>query len=349
MIQKGKANVIIGGQWGSEGKGKLAGYLYYKYPFIDVAVCDFTPNAGHTYIDGFGGEHINKCLPTGSVFDTVKYAIIGPHAVIDVGRLSVEIINAKLINPKLNILIHPLACVLDKSDILAENIGLRKIASTMQGSAVAQINKIMRDPEGCHLAKDSDELKNIGVTILDTHVFVQELIKRGSTVLLETAQGFDLGLNHGHEWPYVTGRDCLVGRAMDNAGISPKLIGSIIVALRTYPIRVGNIDGGNSGPCYSDQREMSWSEISEKLGRKIIEYTTVTKRVRRVFSWSDDQAIRMCNTLMPDYAFLNFVNYFNDEEYSKCLNEIGVVLGKNGCKLKLLGNGAALQNMIEID
>ena len=68
MIEKGKANVIIGGQWGSEGKGKLAGWLYANHPEISVAVSDFTPNTGHTFIEDDGRSYVSKILTMGLLF-----------------------------------------------------------------------------------------------------------------------------------------------------------------------------------------------------------------------------------------------------------------------------------------
>lgn len=341
MIKEGKANVIIGGQWGSEGKGKLAGWLYHNHPEIDVAVSDFTPNTGHTYVAANGKAFVSKILPIGAAFRTVKLVIIGPHAVIDVDRFLKE---HRDFECKTTIAIHPLTSVLQPGDVKDEVGALSHIASTMQGSASAQLLKVMRNPERCSFAKDHPLLSHM---VADTHALIQDRLSKGSTVLIETGQGFDLGLNHGHEWPYVTGRDCMVGRSLDSAGVSPKQIGSIIAALRTYPIRVGNTPDGHSGPCHSDQREISWQELSEKIGRQVREITTVTKRVRRVFTWSNEQVERMCMTIQPDFAFLNFVNYLTEGEVDTVLEDIVTLLNNRDCYccLALLGTGAGLDDM----
>jgi adenylosuccinate synthase len=346
MIQKGKANIIIGGQWGSEGKGKLAGWLYHKYPEISIAVSDFTPNTGHTYVDENGKAFVSKIIPIGMAFESVKTIIIGPHAVFSINRFHEELQmfrNAGGRNTK--VLIHPMASVLTAKNIADEARTLNAIASTMQGSAAAQIAKIMRNPKLCHFAKDDTYLRSM---ITDTHCNLQYQLRAGATVLIETGQGFDLGLNHGHEWPYVTGRDCMIGRWLDSAGVHPKQLGSITVALRTYPIRVGNTEGGYSGPWHVDQNEMSWESLSSYIGRDVKEYTTVTKRVRRLFTWSDSQVRRMCLMIKPDYAFLNFVNYLRGDEVDQTTGRIGHLLRDYGCQMRLLGTGAGLNGMTDL-
>ena len=346
MIQTGKANIVVGGQWGSEGKGKLFGYLYHKYPEISIAISDFTPNTGHTYIDADGKSFISKILPIGMAFESVKTVIIGPHAVFSIERFQEELQmfrNAGGRNTP--VIIHPMASVLTDKNVADEARTLNSIASTMQGSAAAHIAKIMRNPNLCSLAKNNEYLRPM---INDTQETIQRCLKSGRTIMIETGQGFDLGLNHGHEWPYVTGRDCMLGRWLDSAGVHPKQLGSIIVALRTYPIRVGNTDGGYSGPWHHDQREMTWEGLSSYIGMDVKEYTTVTKRVRRLFTWSDIQVRRMCRFIRPDYAMLNYVNYLRGDEFDSTIGQTGHLLKEYDCELRLLGTGAGLNDMTDL-
>jgi len=345
MIKENRANVLIDGQWGSTGKGKLAGYLYNKYPQITVACCDFMPNAGHTYVGDDGISHITKALPTAIGFDNIEHVIIGPHSVVSESRLLEELSRENYAARKFQLHIHPLVSVLHDDDAAMERSKLNHLSSTMQGSGAAVIGKMWRQPEGAHLAKDNKKLKG---WVCDTHKLMQDLLRDGHTALLETAQGFDLGLNNGFQWPYCTSRDCMVGRVLDNAGVSVKDVGSIIASLRTYPIRVGSTPGGYSGPFYDDQREISWPEISARIGIEVEERTTVTKRVRRVFTWSDEQIIRFLRAVKPDYAFLNFVNYLTIDEYDDFILEKGSLLEEYGCHLALLGNGPKNSDMVEI-
>jgi len=342
LIREGKVNVVIDGQWGSTGKGKLYGWLYHHFPSIKVAVCDFSPNAGHTFTDAGGTEYVSKILPIGTIFESVELAVIGPHAVFNADRLEKELMEFRHKGNNATVAIHPLASVLTTKDVADEARTLYHIASTMQGGCSAQIKKMMRNESNCSLAKDHPKFKHM---VADTHALVQNHLIAGDTVLCETAQGFDLGLNHGWQWPYVTSRDCLVGRVLDNAGVSPKRLGSVIASLRTYPIRVGNIDDGYSGPWYPDQEETSWENLSKRLGRKVIETTTVTKRVRRVFTWSTRQIDRFCAAVEPDWAFLNFTNYLTEENFSTVMYKICQDLQRHACLVRLFGCGAGLGDM----
>ena len=85
-------------------------------------------------------------------------------------------------------------------------------------------------------------------------------------MILEVSQGFDLSLNHGTEYPYCTSRDITVGMALNSAGCPPSMLGNVIGSFRTYPIRVGNVEGGNSGPCHHDQTEITWADVSNTHG-----------------------------------------------------------------------------------
>lgn len=356
LIQEGKVNVVMDGQWGSTGKGKLYGWLYHHFPSIKVAVCDFTPNAGHTFIDSGGTNYVSKILPIGTLFESVELAIIGPHAVFDPERLEKELLQFRHRGKNATVAIHPLAMILVTRDIADEARTMSHIASTMQGGCAAQIKKMMRNPKNCEFAKDHPKIKHM---VTDTHALLQDRLRRGQTALIETAQGFDLGLSNGWEWPFVTSRDCMVGRVLDNAGVSPKRLGSIIASLRTYPIRVGNIGeasvsvsvsanssvDGYSGPWYPDQHEITWEWLSERIGRKVCEMTTVTKRVRRVFTWSNQQIDRFCAAVEPDFAFINFVNYYNRPELIDLLWDIHIKLKENQCEPRLWGTGAGLSDM----
>lgn len=341
-VDIGKLNVIMDGQWGSTGKGKLAGWLYRHFPVIDTAVCDFSPNAGHTYINEKGRAYVSKVLPMGTLFEQVEMVLIGPHAVFSEERMQQELSEFRHSGKNATVVIHPLASVLTTRDVADEARTLYHIASTMQGGCSAAIKKMMRNPKNCSFAKDHRLFRHM---IGDTHSLLQERLANGHTALAETAQGFDLGLNHGWEWPYVTSRDCMLGRVLDNAGVSPKRMGKVIASLRTYPIRVGNVQDGHSGPWYSDQEEITWDWLSKHIGRKVIEMTTVTKRVRRVFTWSTLQIERFCMACEPDWAFLNFINYIRKDEAGMLLRMYNDVF-KHGCPVLLWGTGAGLNDCV---
>lgn len=344
MIQKYKINIVIDGQWGSTGKGKLYGYLYNKYPFISVAVCDFMPNAAHTYVDDNGNKFVSKIMPIGSLFENVKLVCIGPHSVFNKEELFKEYEEVlKWRKSKFELAIHPLATVIDSKDIDNEKI-FSCISSTMQGGCSSVIRKMMRSKKDCNIVKNHKDLRKY---IQNTQDLIQFKVWADATVLCESAQGFGLGLNTG-QYPYVTSRDCLIGRILDNAGGHPKTMGSVIASLRTYPIRVGNTLNGWSGPYFTDQDEISWGDISKNIGYEVEEKTTITKRVRRVFTFSHIQISRFLNYCMPDYAFLNFVNYWPEHLRNKRIEVMRSSLSAYNCKLALLGTGPRNCDMIEI-
>lgn len=357
-FERGKAHIIIDGQWGSTGKGKLAGYLLQRYPF-EVVVSDFMPNAGHTYRSDEGEEIISTALPMGAFFPRVKTVVIGPHSAFTIPRLVMEYQQACARRGEdWKLMIHPLASIVNERDAEEERKTLSPISSTMKGSAASVIRKMMRsrkDMEGWptvarqdpRLAEfvdnyEAEEDKSIGAVPP-----VLNALYEGKQVLLESAQGFDLSLNWGTKWPYVTSRDCTLGRVLDNAGIPPQLMGKVIASLRTYPIRVGNTEDGFSGPYYSDQRETNWEKISVQIGQTVCERTTVTKRVRRVFTFSIQQLYRFLNMCRPDYAFLNFVNYLPVETKSASIKNIRAHLERFDCELSWVGTGAMNCEMME--
>lgn len=341
MIQSGKVNFLIDGQWGSTGKGKLAGYLYNRGG-IDIGISDNMPNAGHTFTKD-GKDFILKALPTSCLFEGMV-SLVGPQAVLGEEQFQYEM---EMIKNELGhypeVYIHPLACIVTGGDKVEEQTIVNQMASTGQGSCSAYTKKMWRKGQA-NLARDSKFLEPY---IRDTHEILHVALADGKTALSEGSQGFDLSLNCGHAYPHVTSRDCLIGRMMDNAGCSVKDVGHIIASLRTFPIRVGSTEN-TSGPYYDDQQELDWGYISDKCGFSVEEKTTVTQRVRRVFTFSETQTRKFCQYVRPDFAFLNFVNYFSDHnERAEFINSVAALLGEYGCNLRLLGTGADLNDMIE--
>ena len=340
MIESGKVNFLIDGQWGSTGKGKLAGYLYEKNRELKVAISDNMPNAGHTFTRD-GKNFIFKALPTGVLFDGVT-SLIGPQAVMGEEQFQYEMEMVKNeIGHYPKVMIHPMATVVTASDKDAEAGIVSKMASTGQGSCSATVKKMWRRGEA-NLAKDS---KIFDEFVGDTHSFLHESLASGHAALSEGSQGFDLSMNCGHSYPHTTSRDCLIGRMMDNAGCPVNSVGSIIACLRTLPIRVGSTEN-TSGPYYDDQVEMNWKMVSEMCGQDVEERTTVTQRVRRVFTFSEAQTRKFCEYVRPDYAFLNFVNYYADpSDRHEAVKKVAGILKEYGCDLTLLGTGADINEM----
>ena len=141
--------MIIDGQWGSTGKGKLAGWVYYNLPLDEpiFAVCDFMPNAGHTVYHPEGHAVVTRQLPTGAAFLDVQ-CLIGPHAAIDVDGLmgeikAIEALNIEGPGIRDRLFIHPRAAVVQPGHRESEK-SMTRISSTMKGGHAASVDKIMR-------------------------------------------------------------------------------------------------------------------------------------------------------------------------------------------------------------
>lgn len=313
MIEPGKLNILIDGQFGSTGKGLFANYIGVTN-HIDVAISNASSNAGHTFFIG-SRKIIVKHLPVSGILNRRSVIYICAGAIIDPVILLKEI-EENDIDPN-RIIIHPRAAIIEPDDIALErfnNDGVKQIASTMSGVGAALVRKINRVAS---LAQDHKLLEQY-IGILDMHY----LLKQGCNALMEVPQGMDLSLNHGYAYPYCTSRDITPAAALNDAGVHPKFLGNVMVSIRTFPIRVGNViengkELGYSGPFYEDSIETTWDKLRIKK-----EYTTRTKRVRRVASFSIKQYNKMLNMMQPNYILLNFCNYLSPRKLDKLLTKL---------------------------
>jgi adenylosuccinate synthase len=363
-MQKGKANIIIDGQWGSTGKGKLAGYLA-THNDVDAAVCDFMPNAGHTFVGANGDKFVTCQLPT-SVVNKDCLIMMNAASAIDLDRLFMEIEEHGVQD---RLMIHPHAAIVTHEDKEYEAQVLKKISSTLKGCGGCTARKVMR------IAKTAKDEPRLERWIGDTTDACKTILLSGGTVLLEGAQGFDLSINHGYQYPYVTSRDVTTMSILNNAGIPPVWLGDVYGCLRTFPIRVGNmfennVQIGTSGPWYGDQREITWDELKTMSGADydLVEKTTVTQKIRRVFTFSNRQLERFIYTCAPNKLFINFINHIDAKDKGsrsvvelsrqsiEWLTGINEILSRINMQarwrvdtvIKYVGSGAGNNDMIEI-
>lgn len=300
---------IVDLQFGSTGKGLIAGYLSQKDNF-DLVVSANMPNAGHTFVDKEGRKWINKVLPSGVYSPALKHIAIGPGAVFDPARLVQEIEELRVRNIMASVIIHPNAALLMAEHKDAEQ-ALNGIASTMQGSMEAAINKMRRRSTVSNVVDDCrgylQAFNTVDGTNLANHICDHDewfrITNTAQNILMEGSQGYSLGINAGF-YPYCTSRDCTVWRLIADCGLTMKDRMHVIGTARVHPIRVGHTVGGYSGDHYGDQEETSW----EALGVPA-ETTTVTGRVRRVFTFSHQQVSEAIIANRVDEVFLNFCNY----------------------------------------
>jgi adenylosuccinate synthase len=204
----------------------------------------------------------------------------------------------------------------------AEQQSLSKISSTMQGSAAALIEKIARNPDINNRAEKVLKGTEFATCVKDQRAW-QHVLLHAKCILAEGAQGYSLGLNAGF-WPYCTSRDCTPARFASDMGLPWDMIKDVIGTCRVHPIRVGNTPDGFSGGHYLDQRELDW----EKDIGVAPEKTTVTKRNRRIFSWSWLQFHEAMTYCAPTQIFLNFCNY-DGEQAQEIVSRIHQIYGRN--------------------
>jgi len=331
---KGKVTIIIGGQFGSEAKGKVVSFLASEF---DIAVRTGAPNAGHTV---FKDSEIYKLRQIPATF-------INPNCVLCIGAgalINPEILRkeAKRTKTKSRLFIDPQAGIIEEKHLLQERGLIKKIGSTGKGCGAALADRIWR--KDFKLAKDVLKDFQIG----DVSEIINNGIDGGKNVLVEGTQGFGLSIYHGI-YPFVTSRDTTAASFLAEAGISPRLATDIILVIRTYPIRVA----GNSGPL---PNEITWGEISRRVGKKVRETTSVTGKIRRVAEF-DIKIVKKAILLnCPTQIALQFLNYLcprdenknNWESLSGDAKKYIVALEKDlGVPITLIGTGQSNEAMID--
>jgi adenylosuccinate synthase len=295
-------DVVVGGCYGSEGKGHISAYLSPEY---SVLVRVGGPNAGHTVFEK--PPYTHHLLPSGTRRCEARL-VIGPGAVLDEKTLLKEIADCRIAVTRL--FIDPQAMMIDKSDKRFEEAKLRgSIGSTAQGGGRAAARRILRTGSfpAVRLAKD---VSSISPFVRDTQEVLDEAFMRGERVLVEGTQGTGLSLYHGH-YPYVTSRDTTVSGCLSEAGIAPSRVRRIVMVCRSFPIRV-------EGPSGFIGNELSWNEIANRSGYSAsrlreAEKTSTTKRQRRVaeFDWT---LLRKAASLNgPTDIALTFADYLHPD------------------------------------
>lgn len=323
---------VIDLQYGSTGKGQIAGTIAHHWQPDTVATA-WGPNAGHTFRNG-EFQMVSRMLASSAVAPSVENILIGPGSVVDIDILAKEIDDRGFEHLKgKNLIIHPQAVILRKSDAEEEQATLVRIGSTMKGTAEAAIRKIRREPDA--VARNnvdwiagvlSNPLYRADMSLSVSSFQYDRAVDRSRKLIVEGAQGFSLGL-HTDFYPHTTGRDVSTAQMFADCRLPwpsepwPRV--HVIGVARTYPIRVANrfkevkasvenpagkILVGTSGGCYPDQEEISW----ESLGRNA-ELTTVTQLPRRIFTFSKQQIKEACRICRPTQIALTFCDYLPPE------------------------------------
>ncbi len=312
-------SLVIGAQWGDEGKGKIIDYLSKNASF--TVRYHGGNNAGHTVINDYG-KFVMHLIPSG-IFNPKSKALIANGVVLDLGVLVAEIETIKkakislksrfFISPRCHV-IMPYHKLLDK--LYEEAKGKGKIGTTGRGigpcyadkvsyngirlwdffdkksfgkrleTQLLVKNKILKSLGAKPLSKKNIEkqllslFKKIRPYISETYSLLQNAMERKKNILLEGAQGVFLDNDWG-TYPFVTASTTVSGGATSGAGINPRKIDKIIGVTKAYTTRVGQ------GPMPTEQL----NGVGTKLQEEGMEFGATTGRKRRC-GWLDLEMLR---------------------------------------------------------
>jgi len=313
-----QVDVLLGLQWGDEGKGKIVDFLAPNYSVI--ARFQGGPNAGHT-LEFNGNKHVLHQIPSG-IFRKNKENIIGNGVVLDpvifmkevkniYNKFDIDLKDCLIISNKAQ-LISPIHRLLDK--LLENSKGDKKIGSTLKGIGPTYQDKIGRhglrvgdilseffinkykDQKSTHdyflkgnYPNDFIEKENLffkavnflkEFNITDTEYVVNNHIKKNNKVLAEGAQGTLLDIDFG-SYPFVTSSNTTTAGACIGLGVSPKKIGNVFGIFKAYCTRVG------AGPFPTEL----FDQVGKNIGINGNEFGSTTGRSRRC-GWLDLPALK---------------------------------------------------------
>lgn len=296
-------HVVVGGQYGSEGKGRIVKELLRlrRGTGGHVVRCG-GPNSGHTTTIG-DKEVIFRQIPSALAEKNVT-GYIPAGGVVDLDLLWEEIAIFEEIagywDPT-RLVIDPRAAVVTPQDKSFEQKIKGSIGSTGSGNGYALIKRMERNPEPIAPTLVGEAVKSIrdlGCVVENVADRLHKAIAAWDNVVIEGNQGFGLSLLHGTEWPYTTSRDVTASGFLSECGIPPRRDTYVTMVIRTFPIRVG----GNSGPL---KNEITWERVAEIGGGPVkVEMTSVTKKVRRVGEWDWDLVKRAARFNNPSHVAL---------------------------------------------
>lgn len=313
-----KADVLLGLQWGDEGKGKIVDVLTPHYDII--ARFQGGPNAGHT-LEFNGIKHVLHTIPSG-IFHPTAMNVVGNGVVIDPVIFKKEVdalvkmgvdVKAKLLISKRAHLILPTHRLIDAASEASK--GKNKIGSTLKGIGPTYMDKTGRNGlrvGDIELPDFKERYKALvekhkqllafhnyeynlaelepaffeaiealkSLPFIDTEHYINTAVKQGKKILAEGAQGSLLDIDFG-SYPFVTSSNTICAGACNGLGIAPNKIGNVIGIFKAYCTRVG------SGPFPTELD----NEVGEKIRQIGREFGATTGRARRT-GWLDIPALK---------------------------------------------------------
>jgi len=290
-------SVVVGGQFGSEGKGKVALHTA-RTTNAAVVVRVGGTNSGHTALDDAGATWSLRQLPVSVLAGAT--AVLPAGAIIDPEIFLVEVSRLGL-SPDRVVVSHYATLISEEDKDAERSSGLvTEIGSTGSGTGAALVRRLDRN-RGTQLAGDHPDLQRF---LGDTSALMRNALNQNRWIVIEGSQGFGLSLLHGGYYPKATSRDTTAGTFLGEAGLSPRDTLDITVVLRVHPIRVA----GDSGPL---PNETTWAAVARKAGlaADYQELTTATRRVRRVGQFDPEIVKRAIEINNPSRIVLNHFDY----------------------------------------
>ena len=264
--------ILVGGQYGDEGKGKISSYIALKDAPDIVARAGVGPNAGHKVLYD-GNWYSLRMLPSGFVYPGAK-VMIGAGVSVDPEVFKKEI---ELTGTQGRIFVDKRATYITpkhKEDDAAAELS-KKIGTTKTGCGPSVTARARRDAV---LMQDVPEMQEY---IID----VAEAVNKAKNVFIEGSQGFMLSCLYG-TYPFVTSKDVTASTMAADVGLGPTSIDQVIMVIKAYTTRVGN------GPFPEE------IEVDDAVKLNFQEYGTVTGRPRRTspeLHWDDLNFAAMVN------------------------------------------------------
>ena len=302
--------VVVGGQFGSEGKGKIAAHIALREK-IDICIRCGGPNSGHSINSG-AETVVLRQLPTGYLNPKARL-LIPAGALIDLAVLRHEIDVFKIDPARIGV--DRNAMIIEECDREKEqHLGLReRVSSTLSGVGAAISRRVLRQNDVL-LAKEAGSNRPwLKALITNVSSELNSGLAAGKTALIEGTQGFGLSLYHSEFYPKCTSRDTTAAGFLSEVGVSPLAVTEIVMVFRTFPIRVHGIQ---AGPL---KDEISWELLQRESGypMAIAEYTSVSKMLRRVarFDWELAKMAMAHNR--PTRLAITGLDYLNYSDYNR--------------------------------
>jgi adenylosuccinate synthase len=296
-------SVVVGGQFGSEGKGKVALEIVRRDRTVAAAVRVGGTNSGHTGVSVNKKTLALRQLPAASIDRSVQ-VILPAGSYIDLQILQHEL---KLLSlgPD-SVAISPMARVItDEHKRWEQASGLGPgIGSTQSGTGASVIAMTARGALSFPHSVQAEEEPSLHPFLTDTTSLMRRLLDTGRRVVIEGTQGFGLSLLQGGYWPKATSRDTSAAGFLAEAGLSPLDVDDVTMVIRCHPIRVA----GDSGPLTG---ETTWERIATESGSPVgvQEFTTVTRKLRRVGNFDPELVRRAILVNQPNRIVLNHLDY----------------------------------------